>query len=95
VRAADGGGEGGAADRATRSRGHIRRIANAIRANKSIDSISKMMLGMRERSGKPKQLTVPNEPPHLRFVRALHESGAMPMHELAFGPNFAGRGARP
>jgi hypothetical protein len=29
-------------------------------------------------------LTCPPEPPRLRFVRALHESGATPVHELEF-----------
>src|SRR5436309_1830181 len=38
---------------------HIRRIANVIRANKNVDAISKMLLRLRERSSKPKQLTVP------------------------------------
>ena len=43
----------------------VRRIANMIRANKSVDSISKMLLKVRERPTRLKQQTVPQEPPRL------------------------------
>src|SRR5690606_11908580 len=47
---------------------------------------AKLALGLRERRKKAKALTCSQEPPRLRFVRALHEgSGATPMHELSFG----------
>jgi hypothetical protein len=49
------------------------------------------VLGITPRTEKPKMLMVPQEPPRLRFVRALHEaSGAMPMHELAFSADVVG-----
>jgi hypothetical protein len=63
----------------------IRRLAHVIRANPKIDAIVKMGVGLRERVAKAKQLPVPQEPPRLRFVQALHlGNGAVPMHELAF-----------
>jgi hypothetical protein len=63
----------------------VRRLASVIRVNDGISAASKMSLGMRERPAKVKQQPVPAEPPRLRFVRALHESGATPLHELEFG----------
>ena len=64
---------------------HVRRIAHVIRAAEGVDGAVKVMLKLRERAARPKQQTVPDEPPRLRFIRALHEgNGAMPMHELAF-----------
>lgn len=62
----------------------IRRVANQVRANDALDLVTKMALGLRERTTKPKVLTVPNEAPRLKFVRAIHESGAEPEHELTF-----------
>lgn len=63
----------------------IRRIAHSVRANPKVDPITKMGLGLRERVAKAKQLTVPQEPPRLKFVQAIHMGdGAVPMHELAF-----------
>lgn len=62
----------------------IRRIAHLVRVNESIDAATKIGLGMRERTAKPKVLTVPNEPPRLEFVRAIHDNGAVPVHELQF-----------
>src|SRR5687768_882135 len=62
----------------------IRRLRHLVRLNKRIDAASKILLGIRERTSKPKMLSCPPEPPRLRFVRALHESGASPMHELSF-----------
>jgi len=62
----------------------VRRLAHVIRANPKIDTVSKVLLNLRERPAKAKQQVCPPEPPRLKFVRALHESGAMPMHELEF-----------
>lgn len=62
----------------------IRRIAHLVRASESIDASAKIALGIRERSAKPRVLTVPNEPPRLEFVRAIHDNGAVPVHELKF-----------
>jgi hypothetical protein len=56
-----------------------------VRLNKRLDAASKLMLGIRERTARPKVTPCPQEPPRLRFVRALHEgTGAAPMHELSF-----------
>jgi hypothetical protein len=63
----------------------MRRLGNVIRANPKIPASVKIGLGIPERTKKAKQLTCPQEPPRLRFVRALHEgNGAIPVHELAF-----------
>jgi hypothetical protein len=62
----------------------VRRLAAVIRVNDKIDAASKVLLSMRERPAKAKQQPVPKEPPRLRFVRALHEGGAVPRHELEF-----------
>jgi len=62
----------------------IRRLRHLVRLNKKIDATSKILLGIQDRSASPKMIPCPQEPPRLRFVRALHESGASPMHELAF-----------
>ena len=62
----------------------IRRLRHLVKLNKRIDAASKVLLGICERTGAPKAMTVPPEPPRLRFLRALHESDASPMHELAF-----------
>ena len=62
----------------------IRRLRHVVKLNNKIDAATKILLGIRERTGAPKVMSVPQEPPRLRFVRALHESGASPMHELSF-----------
>jgi hypothetical protein len=62
----------------------MRRLGHLVRSNLRLDAATKMSLGIRPREEKPKMLTVPNEPPQLRFVRAHHESASTPMHELAF-----------
>lgn len=70
----------------------IRRVANQVRANESVDKFSRMKLGLRERPAKPKVLAVPNEAPQLLFVRALYEAGADRVeHEL----RFASMGGKP
>ena len=62
----------------------MRRLGHLVRLNKRIDAASKMALGIHQRTARPKTISCPPEPPRLRFVRALHESGASPMHELKF-----------
>ncbi|HVT89365.1 MAG TPA: hypothetical protein VHD56_10970 [Tepidisphaeraceae bacterium] len=62
----------------------VRRLRNVIRLNPRIDAVSKVVLGMSHEKAKSKPQICPVEPPRLKFVRALHESGAVPVHELAF-----------
>ena len=62
----------------------MRRLGHLVRINKRLDGASKVLLGIRERTARPKMIPCPQEAPRLRFVRALHESGASPMHELSF-----------
>ncbi|HEV7298138.1 MAG TPA: hypothetical protein VGN72_02155 [Tepidisphaeraceae bacterium] len=63
----------------------IRRIAGYIRGNPRVPPLTKYKLFLRDRAAKAKQLPCPQEPPRLRFVRALHEAGAaVPVHELKF-----------
>jgi hypothetical protein len=65
----------------------VRRIGHLVRSNLKIDAATKILVGIhpRQPASKMKVQPVPNEPPRLRFVRALHEgSGATPMHELSF-----------
>lgn len=73
----------------------VRRLAQVIRANDKIDAASKVLLSLRERPAKVKQQPCPAEPPRLRFVRALHEGNAVPMHELEFGQLHKYRSGRP
>jgi hypothetical protein len=62
----------------------MRRLGHLVRLNKRIDAPSKILLGIRERTARPKMTPCPQEPPRLRFVRALHQAGASPRHELSF-----------
>jgi hypothetical protein len=64
---------------------HIRRIANVVRADPRLSAAEKSMLGLRERSKRPRPQGCPVEPPRVTFKRALHEPGAVPLHELEFG----------
>lgn len=74
----------------------IRRFANLIRANDEVDAAAKRSLQLGERPAKAKQKTCPQEPPRLKFVRALHEGGgAGPMHELSFKPMKAFTSGKP
>lgn len=87
--ARSGGGRSEVATRAKEdARGEaeriMRRLGHLLRINKRLDAASKLSLGIRERTARPKVTPCPQEPPRLRFVRALHESGASPMHELSF-----------
>lgn len=63
----------------------MRRLGHLVRSNLRLDAATKMSLGIHPRKEKPKVIPCPQEPPRLRFVRALHEgNGATPMHELSF-----------
>jgi hypothetical protein len=62
----------------------MRRLGTLVRSNPRLDAATKMTLGIRPRDQKPKMLTVPNEPPRLRFWRAHHETAMCPQHELVF-----------
>lgn len=64
----------------------VRRIGGLVRSNLRIDAAAKISVGIRLRAEKAKQLPCPQEPPRLKFVRALHEGGATPVHELEFRP---------
>jgi hypothetical protein len=69
----------------------IRRIAHLIRANDKLDPVAKFMVNIPDRTRKAKQLTCPNEAPRLRFVRASHEQGVVPQHELEFSAREYGK----
>src|SRR5881394_3941945 len=45
----------------------MRRLGHLVRSNLRLDAATRMMLGISPRAEKPKILTVPNEPPRLRF----------------------------
>lgn len=62
----------------------IRRLANVARATKSLDPMAKFELGLRERPRHVRPTACPDEAPRLRFLRALHEGGCTPRHELSF-----------
>jgi hypothetical protein len=62
----------------------VRRLRNVVRLNKRIDAATKVLLGICVSGRGGKKVSLPLEPPRLRFVRALHEAGASPMHVLSF-----------
>lgn len=62
----------------------MRRVGHLVRSNSRLDAATKTLLGIQPRAAKAKVLPCPPEPPRLWFVRALHERGATPVHELAF-----------
>jgi hypothetical protein len=62
----------------------IRRIANAVRNNPSLDEPALILLNVGRRAKAGKVLTVPNESPRLVFVRAIHDACMVPQHELKF-----------
>jgi hypothetical protein len=72
----------------------VRRIARLVRADDSLDAATKVALGMSPQRAEPRTTTVPNEPPSVEFVRAIHEAGATPVHELNFSA-IDGRKTRP
>jgi hypothetical protein len=62
----------------------MQRLGNLVRHNPRIDSATKLLLGIEPRAKTPKMKPCPQEPPRLRFVRALHEGSATSRHELEF-----------
>lgn len=62
----------------------MRRLGHLVRLNRNLDGASKVLLGIHERTARPKMTPCPQEPPRMQFVRALHEGGASPRHELRF-----------
>ncbi len=62
----------------------MRRLGHLVRLNERLDAASKILRGIHQRTARPKMTPCPPEPPRLLFVRALHESGASPLHELSF-----------
>lgn len=62
----------------------IRRLAHVLRVNEKLDDVAMLSLGLRRRAARPKVLSVPNEAPRLKFVRAIHDAGLIPEHELKF-----------
>jgi hypothetical protein len=62
----------------------MRRLGHLLRLNKRLDGASRVLLGIRERTARPKMTPCPQEPPYLKFEKALHQPGATPMHELSF-----------
>lgn len=74
----------------------VRRTANRVRADETIDESAKVALGIRARSTRPKIAPCPQEPPKLSFARALHEGGpSTAMHELTFQAIAWNGGSRP
>lgn len=70
------------------------RCIDLIRLNDSLDVAARCVVGIKDRPARLKRRACPQEPPRLRFVRALHDgNGATPMHELAF--DALDRSARP
>ena len=75
---------------------HIRRLAHVIRVSEGVDSVSKASLNLRQRPAKAKTRKCPQQPPRLRFMRALHEgNGVTPMHELEFRTSETFSSAKP
>lgn len=62
----------------------LRRIAHSLRHHEALTEADRIALRLRVRKGKPTVLHVPNEAPRLKFVRAIHDAGAVPIHELQF-----------
>jgi hypothetical protein len=70
------------------------RAVKRIRAIDGLDAQLRLAAGMDEPVAKKRARTVPQEPPAMRFVRAQFD-GALPMHELSFGPRGNPRGPKP
>jgi hypothetical protein len=74
----------------------IKRAAAIIRVCERVTAQDRYALGMKEPSQRKQPRPCPQEPPNLRFVRALHTaSAAMPMHELRFSAAGAWNRAKP
>jgi hypothetical protein len=62
-----------------------KRALDRLRVADGIDAAARMVAGMRERAERKRARVVPQEPPDMRFERALFGIGAAaPMHELSF-----------
>jgi hypothetical protein len=62
-----------------------KRLVNIIKISETVDVEARINAGLRTGDGKRRARTCPQEPPDLRFMRALHVGSAMaPMHELRF-----------
>lgn len=63
----------------------VTRLKKVISADDKLDAATKILLDIRQHKKGGTALPCPQEPPKLRFIRALHEgSGVTPMHELDF-----------
>jgi hypothetical protein len=63
----------------------VRRLASIVRGCDRLEAVDRLALGLRQRANKALPQSCPNEPPRLKFVRALHEAvGAAPLHRLKF-----------
>jgi hypothetical protein len=69
--------------RAETKRMYVRCI-NIIRISDAADASARQAAGIQDRPERLKSRPCPIEPPRLEFVRAHHESGATPVHELRF-----------
>jgi hypothetical protein len=73
-----------------------KRCVKIIRLNEDLDNAALIDLGLKEHSEKRRARVVPQEPPYLSFVQALHVgSGAAPMHELEFRAEMSGSKSKP
>lgn len=74
----------------------MERCLKRIRSNETIEPLALHELGLKPASDRRKRQACPQEPPRVRFVRALHvASGASPRHELSFGAINAMGKAKP
>ena len=60
------------------------RCVNLVRLNESADASTRYLVGIKDRPKRLKSAACPLEAPRLRFLRAIHEAGAVPVHELDF-----------
>ncbi len=71
------------------------RLMNIIRISESVRPEDRVTAGIKERPERLRSRECPQEAPDLEFVRALHQSGATPMHELRFRARAAYTSAKP
>ena len=60
------------------------RLMNILRISESVSAQARWEAGIKDRPDRLKSRDCPQTAPRLRFLRAMHESGATPMHELEF-----------
>jgi hypothetical protein len=74
-----------------------KRFIELIRVSDRVDTLARCEVSIVEATGTRRSRECPQEPPRLKFARALHEgSGAAPMHELTFcGLDRHFRGPKP